>query len=42
LNTYVISWINVCASDNLHLRSTPPNVATGMANNIKKQFEEFD
>jgi hypothetical protein len=23
-------------------RSTPPNVATGMANNTKKQCEKFD
>jgi hypothetical protein len=44
LNTYEINWINVWVSDNIHLRSrsTPPNVATGMANNTKKQCHQFD
>ena len=44
LNTYGIGWIT-CApatTSTSDPRSTPPNVATGMVNNTKKQCEKFD
>ena len=47
LNTYGISWINVCASDNLHLRpSIRPSVLqqqwrTIQRNNVRKLTESM-